>query len=251
MSKQRVILITGAASGIGLQTAKQFVAAGAVVLATDINESRLNSNASELGENYKPLVLNVANEQHIVAVRDLVEKEFGQLDVLVNNAALATLHEPEQLTDELFDNEMAINLKGPMLLVKHFASLLRKSNNGSVVNICSVAAITEVPGHYLYSAAKVALDKFSRDCTRAVPGIRHNSILPGVIETPILDTYGEHADVVRQEATKAAPAGRLGTPEDIVCAVEFLCSDKATFINGASLIVDGGITAATNSPLSV
>ena len=252
MSEQKIVLITGAASGIGLQTAKQFIEAGAKVIATDINEAALKQQAAEIGKNFLPLLLDVANEEHIVAARDLVEKDFGRLDALVNNAAVALIHEPEQLTAEQFDKEMAVNLKGPMLLVKYFAPLLRKSANASVVNICSVAAIAEVPGHYLYSAAKVGLKKFSADCARALPGIRHNSILPGIIETPILDiAYGEHADLVRKSAAGVTPVGRLGLPEDIANAVEFLCSDKATFINGASLVVDGGIAVANNSPLAI
>lgn len=252
MTQQRIILITGAASGIGLQTAKQFVDAGARVIATDINEAALQQNAAELGENYQPLLLNVAKEEHIKAAFELINKEFGRLDSLVNNAAVAGMNEPEQLTAEQFDFEMDINLKGPMLLVKYFAPLLRKSDNGSVVNICSVAAIIEAPGHFLYSAAKVGLKKFSEDCARAVLGVRHNNILPGVIDTPILDlAYKEHADIVRKTTAETAPVGRTGKPEDIANAVEFLCSDKATYINGATLVVDGGIRAASSSPLPI
>jgi NAD(P)-dependent dehydrogenase (short-subunit alcohol dehydrogenase family) len=249
MSYHRVILITGAASGIGLQTAKQFIASDAKVLAVDINEELLAKNVAELGENYLPQVLDVADEKKIEALRKLVEKKFDRLDALVNNAVSAMLGDPEQLTSARFDHEMAVNLKGPMLLVKHFAPLLRKSENGSVVNICSIAAITELPDHFLYSSAKAALDKFTSDCCRAVTGVRHNSVLPGFIETPILSAYGaEMAAFVRETVCKMAPAGRMGRPEDIAYAIEFLCSDKATFINGATLLVDGGLTKATCSP---
>jgi NAD(P)-dependent dehydrogenase (short-subunit alcohol dehydrogenase family) len=251
MSNQKIILITGAASGIGLGAAKHFLAAGAKVIASDINEKALNEQAALLGDNYQPLLLNVTIEADIMAARDTIAEQYGVLDSLINNAAAATLHEPEHLTSELFDVEMSLNLKGPMLLVKHLSDLLHKSADGSVVNICSVAAIREVPGHYLYSAAKVALDKFSRDCARAIPGIRFNSILPGVIDTPILASYGEHKEQVKAEAVKATPVGRLGTVEDIANAISFLCSDQSSFINGASLIVDGGIAAANNSPLSI
>jgi NAD(P)-dependent dehydrogenase (short-subunit alcohol dehydrogenase family) len=248
MSEKRVVLITGAASGIGLETAKQFMASGASVLAADINKDLLGENAADLGENYLPLVLDVADENRIEEVSGQVRENYGKLDALVNNAVTAELGEPGELSGERFDHEMSVNLKGPMLLVKHFAPLLRNSENGSVVNICSIAAITELPGHFLYSAAKTALEKFTRDCCRAVTGVRHNCILPGFIETPILDTYGDEAEFVRETARNSSPAGRMGMPIDIAYAIEFLCSNKATFINGATLVVDGGLTKAASSP---
>ena len=244
----KVVLITGAASGIGLTTAKQFLDEGAVVIATDINTAALEEQAAALGENYRPFTMDVASNEQIESAAAHVTTEYGRLDVLVNNAAVASLAEPEELEESVFDFEFAINLKGPMLLVKNFAKLLRESDNGSVINIASVAAIREVPGHYLYSAAKMALDKFTRDCAKAVPGIRHNCIKPGVIDTPILErAYGDMAPAIR-EAAAQCPASRIGKPEDIANAIIFLCSENATYINGATLIIDGGMSAATNSP---
>jgi NAD(P)-dependent dehydrogenase (short-subunit alcohol dehydrogenase family) len=244
----KVILITGAASGIGLTTAKQFIEEGAVVIAADINTGALEEQAAALGANYRPMTLDVASNEQIESAAAEVARDYGKLDALINNAAVAKMAEPEELEEEVFDFEFAVNLKGPMLLVKNFAKLLRKSDNGSVVNIASVAAIRELPGHFLYSAAKAALDKFTRDSARAVPGIRHNCIKPGVIDTPILDqAYGDMAPAVREEAARC-PVSRVGKPEDIANAIQFLCSDKATYINGATLIVDGGISTSTNSP---
>ena len=249
MLEHRIILITGAASGIGLGTAEQFIESGARVLAADINKELLDKNVARHGENYIPMLLDVGHEEKIQEASRRVEKEYGRLDVLVNNAVTASLGEPEQLTGLWFDHEMSVNLKGPMLMVKHFSPLLRKSENGSVVNLCSIAGIIELPGHFLYSAAKAALEKFTRDCCRSVTGVRHNCVLPGWIETPILDTYGDEAEIVRETARKTAPAGRMGLPKDVAYAIEFLCSDKAAFINGASLLVDGGLTKAASSPL--
>ena len=251
MSEKKIIFITGAASGIGLQSAKRFLDAGATIVAADINKIALEKMSTELGKDFLPFEMDVGDETKIEAARAFVDSRFGRLDALINNAATVTLHEPEQLTGDLFDREIGVNLKGPMLLVKYLAPLLRKSTNGSVVNICSVAALGELPGHYLYSAAKIALDKFTRDCTSSVRGVRHNCIFPGVIDTPILHAYGALESTIRNEAIKAAPAGRLGTVDDIAYAIEFLCSDKASFINGARLVVDGGIVAANNSPLSL
>jgi len=245
----KIVLITGAASGIGLTTSRLFIDEGAIVVATDINTAALEEQAAVLGQNYRPLTMDVSSNDQIEAATAHVAQTYGKLDVLVNNAAVATLAEPEQLEEGIFDFEFAVNLKGPMLLVKNFAELLRESDNGSVINIASVAAIREVPGHYLYSAAKAALDKFTRDCVPSVPGIRHNCIKPGVIDTPILDqAYGDDAAAIREGASAVSAAGRVGQPEDIANAILFLCSDKATYINGATVIVDGGMSAATNSP---
>ena len=244
----KIALITGAASGIGLTTARLFIEEGAIVVAADINTAGLEQQAAVLGENYRPLTLDVASNEQIEAAAAHVAETYGKLDVLVNNAAVATIAEPEQLEEAVFDFEFGINLKGPMLLVKNFARLLRESDNGSVVNIASVAAIRELPGHYLYSAAKTALDKFTRDCVPAVPGVRHNCIKPGVIDTPILKQgYGEMASQVLEEAAKC-PASRAGQPEDIANTILFLTSTKATYINGATVIVDGGLATATNAP---
>lgn len=245
----KIVLITGAASGIGLTTSRLFIDEGAIVVATDINTAALEEQAAVLGQNYRPLTMDVSSNDQIEAATAHVAETYGKLDVLVNNAAVAKLAEPEQLEEGIFDFEFAVNLKGPMLLVKNFAKLLRESDNGSVINIASVAAIREVPGHYLYSAAKAALDKFTRDCVPAVPGMRHNCIKPGVIDTPILDqAYGDDAAAIREGAAAVSAAGRVGKPEDIANAILFLCSDKATYINGSTIIVDGGMSAATNSP---
>lgn len=247
MTDSKIVLITGAASGIGLQAAKQFLAAGASVIAADINTAGLNECAEKLGNKYVPLTLDVSVEAEIEQAYHFIKEKFGRLDALINNAAYASLHDPLQASGQQFDKEMSINLKAPMLLVRNMTPLLRMSKNASVVNICSVAAIAQAPGHYLYSAAKAALHKYTLDCAAAVRGVRHNCIFPGVIDTPMLSGYGEQAEIVKNGAIANTPVNRLGTAEDIANAIEFLCSENASFVNGASLCVDGGLIAATNS----
>jgi NAD(P)-dependent dehydrogenase (short-subunit alcohol dehydrogenase family) len=128
---------------------------------------------------------------------------------------------------------------------------LRHSDNGSVVNISSASALISPQGYCPYGLAKAAIHKFTEDCVVQVPGIRHNTIMPGFIETAILlDTYGEEATAaIAGVAGALVPAGRMGVPEDISSAVLFLASDEATYVNGANIVIDGGM-ARLNTAVS-
>ena len=180
----------------------------------------------------------------IAELAEWIEQEFGALDVLVNNAGFARLNNPEQVTLEDYNAQMAVLLTGPVFFVKHLAPLLRESSNGSVVNISSASAVIAMPGYCPYASAKAAIAKFGEDCTVTVPGIRHNAVLPGFIETPILrQAYGDEAvDRMLDYLQSSSPAGRVGRCEDVANAVLFLASDAATYITGVQLLVDGGVS---------
>ena len=240
----KIALVTGTASGIGLQIAKQFIEEGATVIGTDINADALADVAEELGSAFVPQVSDAGDIRAIEALSDWVTSEFGALDVLVNNAGFARLANPEQLDADAYTAQMNVLLNGPVFFVKHFAGLLRASNNGSVVNIASAAAVIAMPGYCPYGNAKAAISKFSEDCTISVPGVRHNAVLPGFIDTPILvATYGEEAIAGAIEfLNSTSPVPRMGTCEDVANAVLFLASDEASFITGVKLLVDGGIS---------
>lgn len=242
MFTDSIVLITGAASGIGYEASRQFINEGATVIGVDFNEAKLQDTENILGDKFVSKLCDAGNEGQIRALFKDVDQKFGKLDVLVNNAGSTDLIDPEELEEEIFYKNINVLLKGPMLLVKHFAPLLRKSANPSIVNIASLAAIVEAPKHFLYAAAKAGLDKFTRSCAKDLPGIRSNCILPGVIETPILDIYGEELlAMLRKNITQRCPCGRTGKPDDIANCILFLCSDKATYINGASIVIDGGL----------
>ena len=240
----KIVLVSGAASGIGLQVARQFIAGGATVIGTDIDEKGLAAAAAESPGVFHARVSDAGDVSAIAELAAWVTKEFGALDVLVNNAGFARLNNPEQVTEKDFSAQMAVLFTGPVFMVKHFAELLRASDNGSVINISSASAVIAVQGYCPYGSAKAAIAKFSEDCTITVPGIRHNAVLPGFIDTPILrPTYGEERIAGLVGYLEAnAPVGRIGNSDDVASAVLFLASDSATYITGVQLLLDGGIS---------
>ena len=242
--KDRIVIVTGAASGIGLEITQQFLAAGAAVIGTDINAEALEEVASANPGSFHARVSDAGDPAAIAELAGWIEQEFGALDVLVNNAGLARLSNPEQVTLEDYNAQMAVLLTGPVFFVKHLAPLLRRSSNGSVINISSASAIISVQGYCPYGTAKAAIAKFSEDCAITVPGVRHNAVLPGFIDTPILrPAYGDEAvERLLDYLQSSSPAGRIGSCEDVANAVLFLASDAATYITGVQLLVDGGIT---------
>ena len=244
MFKDKKVLVTGAASGIGLCIAQMFQAQGATVIATDINEDRLAAM-----EKVAPgrLLTKVSDAGKVSEIRELaawIESELGGLDVLVNNAGFAIQRNPENVEEADYDLQMDVMLKGPVFLIQHLAELLRASDNGSVINMSSASAQLSSPGYCPYALAKAAIDKLSQDCVVQVPGVRHNTIMPGFIETAILmEAYGEEAAAkIREVAAALIPAGRMGAPEDIAATALFLASDAARYINGANIVVDGGLS---------
>lgn len=242
--KDRIVLVTGAASGIGLEITQQFLAAGAAVIGTDVNAGALEEVASANPGSFHARVSDAGDPAAIAELAGWIEQEFGALDVLVNNAGFARLNNPEQVTLDDYNAQMAVLLTGPVFFVKHLAPLLRRSSNGSVVNISSASAVMAMPGYCPYGTAKAAIAKFSEDCTITVPGVRHNAVLPGFIDTPILrPAYGDEAvDRMLDYLQSNSPAGRVGSSEDVANAVLFLASDAATYITGVQLLVDGGIS---------
>lgn len=244
MSDNRVFLVTGAASGIGLAIAEQAIEGGAIVIASDINAEALERCQQRLGDKFVTRVSDASDPQAIEELVNSIEAEFGRLDVLVNNAGTAVLNSPESVTEAVYDQQMGLFLKGPAFFVKYAAPLLRAADDGVVINISSASAIQTVPDYFPYATAKEAIAKFTEDCVITVPGVRHNVIFPGLIDTPILRiAYGEEAAAkLKVFAETYSPVPRMGTPEDVAAAVLFLASEQASFINGSRLLVDGGQT---------
>ncbi len=244
MFKNYVVLITGAASGIGYCAAQLFVQEQATVIGADMDQAALDRAQATLGERFVPRICDVSNEAQVAATAQSVEKAFGKLDVLVNNAGRGNVVNLEAMQEADFYWHYDVLVKGPMLMVKHCAPLLRKSSNPSILNISSQTARAELrQDHFLYSTAKAALLKFTRHLVRDLPGIRANTIVPGWVDTPIYSRAGLDQVAIKfmyDQAVTRIPAGRIGKPEDIANCILFLSSEKASYINGAAVDIDGG-----------
>ncbi|GAA3694094.1 glucose 1-dehydrogenase [Terrabacter ginsenosidimutans] len=243
----RVALVTGAASGIGKATARRLADEGAAVLLTDVNESLGATTTEELraaGAKVDFLRHDVASEADWEAAVAKAVEEFGGLDIVVNNAGMGDLATIEETSLEDWQRTIAIDQTGVFLGMKTAAPHLKASGHGSVVNISSIFGTSGGFGTSpAYHAAKGAVRTLTKNVALhwATEGVRVNSIHPGFIDTPILDTArGTPFEQVMLDLT---PMGRLGRPEEIAAGVAYLVSDDASFVTGLELYIDGGYIA--------
>jgi NAD(P)-dependent dehydrogenase (short-subunit alcohol dehydrogenase family) len=237
-------LITGGTSGIGLETARRFVAEGARLAITGKNPATLDAARRELGEN----VLVIASDASEIAaqkkVAETVRQAFGKLDILFANAGIADLRPIEQWDEAGFDRSIALNFKGPYFLIQALLPVF--ANPASVVLNTSVNAHIGMPNTSVYGATKAALLSLTRTLSGELiaRGIRVNAVSPGPISTPLYGKLGlSETDLKAVSASiqSQVPAGRFGTPREIANAVVFLASDESAFTVGAELQVDGGM----------
>jgi NAD(P)-dependent dehydrogenase (short-subunit alcohol dehydrogenase family) len=244
----KMVLVTGAASGIGLAIARRFLGAGATVVASDIDAAALQAIEVEADQRPRWITrqLDAGNAQAIREGMAWIEAEHGRLDALINNAGLARLQSIAELSEEAIDLQFNVLLKGPMLAARAAMPMLERSG-GCIVNIASIAAVIQAAGHACYSACKAGLVKFTHDLVKEHPSVRSNVILPGFIDTPILRAYGEGEalDAIKRDLATHIPLRRLGRADDIADAVLYLCSPYAAYVSGAELVVDGGVISTT------
>lgn len=233
------VLVTGAAGGIGSETCRQFINQGANVVAVDNDSEKLLRLREELGRSLQVEGCDLSSE---IQIKDLQRRlSHMPIDVLVNNAGVGRFVDYDFSTED-FDFHFHINTRAPMLMVKYFKANLAQSSAPSIVNIASVAARMEWANHFLYSTAKAALEKYTYHLVKDMPWLRANVILPGVIDTAILNGFEDmDLDELRAYLKSTIPCKRIGEPADIANAVLFLSSHKANYINGAALIIDGGV----------
>jgi NAD(P)-dependent dehydrogenase (short-subunit alcohol dehydrogenase family) len=241
----RTAIVTGAASGIGAACARRLAADGAAVVLTDIQPADAVAKQIEAdGGRALALVADVADEEAWAAVVRAAEDRFGPVGVLVSNAYAVEIAPADATSRASWDRQLAVSLTGAFLGVRACLPGLR-ATGGSVVIVSSVHANFGLPGRPAYAAAKGALISLARQlAVEYGPALRVNTVLPGPILTAAWDDLSA-AD--RELSAAATAAGRLGAPEEVAAAVAFLASPQASYITGASLVVDGGWSAMKSS----
>jgi NAD(P)-dependent dehydrogenase (short-subunit alcohol dehydrogenase family) len=243
----RVVLVTGAASGIGRVTALRFARDGARLALMDLQPwvERVAAEATALGAQALAWTLDVADEDAVEAAVSEIERRLGPIACLVNAAAIVDHIAPlEKMKPERWRQEIAVNLGGPFNTIRAIAPGMAARGFGRIVNVSSAAARGGLMLQAGYAASKSGLLGLTRNVTLefARHGVTCNAILPGMIATEKVLAMPEP---IREAAKAAAPARRFGTPDEVAALIAFLCSDEAGFINGAEIDITGGLHLST------
>ena len=241
----KVAVITGGTSGIGLATAKRFVEKGAHVFITGRRQTELDKAEREIGRNVTSIQSDVANAADIDRLYAAIREQKGALDIVFANAGIGEFAPVGQITEEHFDKQFNVNVRGLLFSVQKALPLMQRG--GSIVLNASIVSMTGSPAFSVYSATKAAVRSFARTwCVDLKErGIRVNAISPGIVPTAGYNTSlgmsHEQVDQYVQASSKNIPLGRPGTTDEIAKAVLFLASDDSSYVNGIELFVDGGL----------
>jgi len=239
--ENKVAIVTGGARGMGAAHVRRFVAEGAKVVFTDINEEGGLALEKELGGNAKFIKQDVTKAEDWKKVVEEAEATYGPINILVNNAGISMSKSIFEITEEEYRRIIDINQVSVFLGIKAVLPSMQKTGNGSIINISSINGL--VGGAVGYTDSKFAV----RGLTKAVAlqlaglGIRVNSVHPGVIETPMV-TEGDAVEVIKEFA-KHIPLQRMAQPEEVTTLVLYLASDESSYSTGSEFVVDGGLTA--------
>ena len=243
MVDKRVALVTGAAQGLGLATARRLAEDGLHVVLVDVNSAVLEVGAAGLaadGLDVRHLVVDVTDDDSV----DACLRSLDQLDVLVNNAGVISRTPASDIDSRRWDFEMAVNLGGTMRCSRAAHPLLVRSSSAAVVNLASVGSTFGLPQRLSYATAKTGIVGLTRTLAAewGRHGIRVNAVAPGYIETPMMLSGFDSGALDRDLLLRRTPMGRFGRAEEIAAAISFLAGPDASFVNGVVLEVDGGIT---------
>lgn len=246
---RKVALVTGAASGIGLATARRFAAEGAQLAVADRNADGLAAIEAELragGGNPLALTMDVTQESDWTRAMDAVARHFGRLDILVNNAGFGRFRSIADTTLAEWRATLAVNLDSVFLGTRHALPLLARAGGAAIVNLSSIRGLVAGPNSGAYSAAKAGVRLFTKvtalECASAGNGVRANSVHPGHVETPLTAPAYANPDLAR-EFLAETPLARFAKPKEIANLILYLASDESSYVTGAEFTIDGGLTA--------
>ena len=237
----KVALITGGARGQGAAEAELFVQAGAQVVITDVLDAEGEATAERLGGACEFMHHDVTSEDEWVSVVAAIVDRHGRLDALVNNAGIFKVAGLSETSMAMWQQMLAVNQTGVFLGMKSAAPAMQANGSGSIVNISSVAGMKSAALAHAYSATKWAVRGMTKSAAveLAPSGVRVNSVHPGIIETPMLDEFGE----MKPAVIERIPLGRSAGPEEVGRLVLFLASDDSAYCTGQEFVVDGALTA--------
>lgn len=252
MFSGKVALVTGSGNGIGKAIALTLASHGAQVVIVDIDLQAAEQVYQQIvNQGGSGLVIegDVSQSDDIIRIFEQVEASYGRLDILINNVGITIRKPTVEFTEEEWDHVFAVNLKSVFLCSREAGRMMLKQKSGVVINISSIHGLGGISRRNPYATSKSAINSFTQTlaCEWALDGVRVNAIAPGYIETDGLVSAFEAGILNREDMQRRTPQGRLGTPEDIAEAALFLVSDKASFITGITMYVDGGY-AAYNGP---
>jgi len=232
----KVVIVTGAAQGIGNAVAKLFAQEGAVVIAGDVRTAAAQDGITAVA-------LDVSSPADWQRVTEQTLAQHGKIDVLVNNAGIVEAYGPIHETDlASWNRVIAVNQTGSFLGIQAVLPAMRKAGRGSIINFSSIWGNVGVPGAAAYNAAKGAVRNMTKNAavTYAPENIRVNSVHPGLIRTPLVEAQ---PDAMNQGIIGQTPMGRMGTPQEVAYGCLFLASDESSFVTGSELVIDGGYLA--------
>ena len=241
----KIALVTGGGSGLGAADCRRLAEEGARVAVTDVNLEAAQKVAAEIGDNAIALRHDVASEEDWQIVLAEVEQRFGGLHVLVNNAGIVVVADPEETTLDQFRKVQAVMNEGVFLGCKYAIPLMARSGGGSIINMSSTASHLGYPPFFAYSAAKGAVRSMTKSiavhCQQKGYGIRCNSVHPASIETPMIQGAMGRPGQEQQIPEGVLPPGAIGAPKDVANLILYLASDESRFVTGSEFLIDNGL----------
>lgn len=257
---EKIVLVTGAARGIGQAIAELFAQEGAKVIVTDIQDEQGNAVALSIGQQAEYMHLDVAKESEWKVLQEYIKEKYGKLDILVNNAGITGFfestgpHDPENLDLDSWHTVHKTNLDGVALGCKYGIQLMKSSTAASIVNISSRSGIVGIPAASSYASSKAAVRNHTKSvalyCAEKNYPIRCNSIHPGAILTPMWEAMlgeGEQRAGAIKNVAADVPLGTMGSALDVAFGALYLASDEAKYVTGIELNIDGGILAGSSA----